>query len=649
MSSVSVHHPVDACPWWVQGIASGAVAQVLNADGSTRAVPRIVIRTSTPSAQQSAAEQPKQGSPPQSQQPVVLNSRVVQEPGTAAPESHPHVGYASTYAPYAVPQHPQQHPRQPQQQQHPQAYGMHQYQQAQQPQHQQRHAVSYQQVQNSAFPAQQQSTPRYQAQQQQQSTPRYQAQQQQQDQPQRMPRPGSFQALLSAPVLPEHYNSAPLPQEHSADLHAPALSQQQQQRQQQQTQRQQQQQTQQPAVQSTAIYSGQVVHGAVATSNATGTAQAQYSYAPIPAPGPQQMAPLNTGQPLSIHAYRQQQQQHQQQHQQQLQMAPSQHMVVHGTPSSSDQYSALQTSSPMYPSMQFPAQHASGQSSNTGGFQPMQAAYGHPYHGQSSQAMDHQSYGQQQQQQQQQQQHSHHRQGQQQGPPPQQGQQYYAQGSNVTPAQETPAHGYAIAHQPDANAQAVFRASSGFPIPPVAQFQAADDAHNDPAHMLEQRSRSESSSQSGAYQQAPNGTASAQFPSHAAFLPIHQHPGHSPQQGAAANTAQGQHQAASNAGFQPQGGVTQPQHQSQAGYQLQQPAHSQAGSQQSLGSSGSVWKGTPGPAFHPGAVQAVGSGPMMRAELPGVPQQPAQQMTGGSLAVHTACASSCVLPDIILD
>ena len=618
----------------MQGVASGAVAQVLNADGSTQAVPRIVIRTSTPSAQQSAAEQPKQGSPPQSQQPVVLNSRVVQEPGTAAPEAHPHSGYASTYAPYAVPQHAhQQHTQQPQHQQHPQAYGMHQYQQAQQPQHQQRHVVSYQQVQNSAFPAQQQSAPRYQAQQHQQSMPRYQAQQQQQDQPQRMPRPGSFQELLSAPVLPEQYNSAPLPQEHNAELHAPALSQQQQQTKQQQ---QQHQQAQQPAVQSTAIYSGQVVHGAVATRHATGTAQGQYSYAPITAPGPQQMAPVNTGQPLSIHAYRQQQQQHQQQQQQQLQMAPSQHMVVHGTPSSSDQYSALQTSSPMYPSMQFPAQHASMQSSGTGGFRPMQAAYGHPYHGQSSQAMDHQVYGQQQQQ------HSHHRQGQQQGPPPQQGQQYYAQGSLVTPAQQTPAHSYAVTHQPDANAQAVFRASSGFPIPPVAQSQAADEAYNDPAHVLEQRSRSDSSSQASAYQQAPNGTASAQFPSHAAFLPTHQHPGHGSQQGAAANTAQGQHQAAPTAGFQPQGGVTQPQHSAQAGYQLQQPAHSQAGSQQSLGSSGSVWKGTPGPAFHPGAVQAVGSGPMMRAELPGVPQQPAQQMTGGSLAVHTACASSCV-------
>ena len=559
-----------------------------------QSVPRIVIRTSAPTTQ---PDQPKHGSPPQppSQQPVVLNSRVVQDSGAATPESAPPGGYAHAYAPYPLPQQhqarqlPQQ--QQQQQQQHAQGpYGMHQYQQA--AQHHQQQPAQYQ-VRSNAISAQQQSVPHYQSQQLPQQLQQQQEQQQQQQklpqvqqEQQCVPRPGSFQELLSAPVLPERYNSASLPQDHPSP--APSLAPVQQ-------QQQQQHMTQVSAAQATSVYSGQVVHGPVLTSQGTGSEQLQYSYAPTHVPRAQQMTPAQTdaGQPQSIHAYRQQQQQ----------MAGPQHMVMGALPSSSAQYLASQTSSSMYPPMQFPAHHG------TGGSQPIQMLYGHPYHGQSSQGMGQQfsqGMGQQmfplQQQQQlpqqlQPEQQQAHLRGQQ---PLQQGQQPYAHGS--------------VMNAPDPGSQAAFRSSSGFLIPPpVGQlFQPTDGPYSGALQSLDQRLHSVSS-QSGSY------------PS-----------GHTLHENAAANAAQSQHQAAPSVGShsrleqpkQQQNGAAQPQHSYQAVYQQQQqlPASSQAGGVLSQSPGGLVWRGIPGPA--PGAPLPALSGPMMSAGFSGVQQPPAQQMPG---------------------
>ncbi|KAL0026802.1 hypothetical protein WJX77_002226 [Trebouxia sp. C0004] len=443
-----------------------AAAQVVNPDGSMQSVPRIVIRISAPMAQ---PEQPKQGSPPRpSQQPVVLNSRVVQESGTAAPESAPVGGYAHAYALYHVPQQHQarQVPQQHQQEQpHAQGpYGMHQYQQA--AQHHQQHSAPYQ-VRRNAISAQQQSVPHYQTQQLPQQSQQQLPQQQQQKLPQqvqqeqqRIPRPGSFQELLSAPVLPERYNSAPLSQDPPGP--APSLAPVQQQ--------QQQQMTQGPAVQSSSVHSGQVLRGPFATSQGIGPEQLQYSYAPTHVPRAQQMTPAqtDTGQPQSIHAYRRQQQQQQ--------MAAPQHVAMGALPSSSSQYLPSQTSSSMYPPMQFPAQHAAG------GSQPMQMLYGHPYHGQSSQGMGQQRFPLQQQQQLPQQlppeQQQAHPQAQQ---PRQQGQHPYAHESvmNASPQMRAP----------DSAAQAAFQSPSGFQIPPpVGQLgQSADGPYSNTLQSLEQR------------------------------------------------------------------------------------------------------------------------------------------------------------------
>jgi len=474
---------------------------------------------------------------------------------------------------------------------------MHQYQQA--IQHHQQQPAPYQ-VRSNAISAQQQSVPHYQSQQlpqqSQQQLPQQQQQQQQklpqqaqQEQQQRMPRPGSFQELLSAPVLPERYNSAPLPHDHPSP--APSLAPVQQQQQQQQ-----QQMTQVPAAQATSVYSGQVVHGPVLTSQGLGSEQLQYSYAPTHVPRAQQMTPARTesGQPQSIHAYRQQQQQQQQQ-----QMTAPQHVAMGGHPSSSAQYLPSQTSSSMYPPMQFPAQHAAG------GSQPMQMLYGHPYHGQSSQGMGQQMFPLQQQQQQlpqqlQPEQQQVHLQGQQ---PLQQGQQPYAHGSVMN------------AHDPAA--QAAFRSSSGFLIPPpVGQmFQPADGPYSSALQSLEQRSHS-ISSQSNSYQS-----------------------GHTSHESAAANAAQSQHQAVPSLGKQQrqeqpkqqQNLAAQSQYSYQAVYQQQQqqqqqqqPANSQAGGVLGQSPGGLVWRGIPGP-----APAASGAGPMMSAGFSGVQQQqPPQQLPG---------------------
>ncbi|DBA87295.1 TPA: hypothetical protein ACH3X1_004353 [Trebouxia sp. C0004] len=575
-----------------------AAAQVVNPDGSMQSVPRIVIRISAPMAQ---PEQPKQGSPPRpSQQPVVLNSRVVQESGTAAPESAPVGGYAHAYALYHVPQQHQarQVPQQHQQEQpHAQGpYGMHQYQQA--AQHHQQHSAPYQ-VRRNAISAQQQSVPHYQTQQLPQQSQQQLPQQQQQKLPQqvqqeqqRIPRPGSFQELLSAPVLPERYNSAPLSQDPPGP--APSLAPVQQQ--------QQQQMTQGPAVQSSSVHSGQVLRGPFATSQGIGPEQLQYSYAPTHVPRAQQMTPAqtDTGQPQSIHAYRRQQQQQQ--------MAAPQHVAMGALPSSSSQYLPSQTSSSMYPPMQFPAQHAAG------GSQPMQMLYGHPYHGQSSQGMGQQRFPLQQQQQLPQQlppeQQQAHPQAQQ---PRQQGQHPYAHESvmNASPQMRAP----------DSAAQAAFQSPSGFQIPPpVGQLgQSADGPYSNTLQSLEQRSPSVSS-QSDSYQS-----------------------GHTLHESAAANAAQSQHQAVPSVGThqrqqqpkQQQNVAAQSQHSYQAVYQQQQPqqqhqlpASTQAGGVLSQTAGGLVWRGIPGPACAPGAPVAAGSGPMMSAGFSGMQQQPAQQMPG---------------------
>jgi len=580
----------------LQGVFFGAAAQVVNPDGSMQSVPRIVIRTSPPVTQ---PEQPKQAPPPQSsQQPVVLNSRVVQDSGIAAPKSAPPGGYAHAYAPYPLPQQhqaQQQTQQQQQQQQHAQGpYGMHQYQLAAlQAQHHQQHSAPYQ-VHSNAISAQQQSVPHYQSQQLpqqlQQQLPQQQQQklpqQVQQEQQQRMPRPGSFQELLSAPVLPERYNSTPLSQDHIGP--APSLAPVQQQ--------QQQQMMQVPAVQATSVYSGQVVHGPVVISQGIGSEQVQYSYAPTHVPRAQQTTPArtDTGQPQSTHAYRQQQQQ---------QMAAPQHVAMGGLPSSSAQYLSGQTSSSLYPSMQFPAQHAAG------GSQPMQMLYGHHYHGQSSQGMGQQMFPLQQQLPQQlpPEQQQAHPQGQQ---PLQQGQHLYAHGSVMNASPQM--------HVPDPAAQAAFQSSSGFLIPPPVgqQFQSADGPYSSALQSLDQRSHSVSS-QSGSYQS-----------------------GHTSHESAAANAAQSQHQAVPSVGIhqrqeqpkQQQNVAAQSPHSYQAAYQQQQqhqlPANTQAGGVLSQSPGGLVWRGIPGLACAPGAPVAAGSGPMMNARFAGMQQQPAQQMPG---------------------
>ena len=404
-----------------------------------------------------------------------------------------------------------------------------------------------------------------------------------------MPCPGSFQELLSAPVLPERYNSAPLSQDHPSS--APSLA---------PVQQQQQQMKQVPAAQATSMYSGQVVHGPVLTSQGIGSEQLQYSYAPTHVPRTQQMTPVQTdaGQPQSIHAYRQQQQQRQQQ-----QMAAPQHVVMGALPSSSAQYLSSQTSSSMYPPMQFPAQHA-------GGSQPMQMLYGHPYHGQSSQAMSEQMFPLLQQLPQQlhpEQQLVHH-QGQK---PLQQGQHPYAHRSVMNASlQQT--------HAPDPPAQAAFQSSSGFLIPPPVGhlFHSADGPYSSPVQTLDRTSHSVSS-QSGSYQS-----------------------GHTSQESAAANAAQSQHQAVPSVGVhqrqeqpkQQQNVAAQPQHSYQAVYQQQQqlqlPASTQAGGVLSQSPGGLVWRGIPGPACAPGAPVAAGSGPMISPGFSAMQQQPAEQMPG---------------------
>lgn len=352
------------------------------------------------------------------------------------------------------------------------------------------------------------------------------------------------------------------------------------------------------------------------TSQGIHPEQLQYSYAPAThVPRAQQVTPARTdaGQPQSIHAYRQQQQQQQLQ-----QMATPQHVMMGALPSSSAQYLPSHTSSSMYPPLHFPAQHTAG------GSQPMQMLYGHPYHGQSSQGTSQQMFPLQPQQQLPQQlqpeQQQAHPQGQQ---PLPQGQHRYAHGSGMDVSLRT--------HAPDPAAQAAFRSSSGFLIPPpvgqtpVGQlFQPADGPYNTAVQSLEQRAHSVSS-QSGSYQS-----------------------GHTSHESTAVNAAQSQHPAIPSVGLhqgqeqskQQQSMAAHSQHSYQAVYQQQQqhqlPASTQAGGVVSQKPGGLVWRGIPGPTGAPGTPVAAASGPIMGAGFSGMQQQPSQQMPG-DLSLWICC------------
>ncbi|KAA6426159.1 MAG: hypothetical protein FRX49_04011 [Trebouxia sp. A1-2] len=172
-------------------------------------------------------------------------------------------------------------------------------------------------------------------------------------------------------------------------------------------------------------------------------------------------------------------------------------------------------------------------------------------------------------------------------------------------------------------AQAAFRSSSGFLIPPpvgqtpVGQlFQPADGPYNTAVQSLEQRAHSVSS-QSGSYQS-----------------------GHTSHESTAVNAAQSQHPAIPSVGLhqgqeqskQQQSMAAHSQHSYQAVYQQQQqhqlPASTQAGGVVSQKPGGLVWRGIPGPTGAPGTPVAAASGPIMGAGFSGMQQQPSQQMPG---------------------
>ena len=325
--------------WSLQGgPAPSQPPQLLqNADGSMQAVPRIVIRTSP-------AGEPAKPSPPGHHHPVVLNSRVVrestpaaQEPYSAGPSPLNHTHWTGTQ------QQPLQQHHQPQ---HLPQYGMHQYQQQasvnpqQQPQLQ---AQAYQQQPtpqaDAASPQQQSQQLHYSSQQ-----PRQQLPQQQHQQVQQPPRPGSFQELLSAPVLPELCNSGPVA--HDLATQPPPTR----------------AQTPQP----TAIYSGQVVHRPVASSgSALDTRQLPCSFGSGPIPSSGHVVPQKTGSA-----------QQQQSQQQQGQFAAAQPYTL-SQPASCSQH-RIHTSSAMYPPIQYT------QSAGAYPVLPKTATGplpGHPYHG----------------------------------------------------------------------------------------------------------------------------------------------------------------------------------------------------------------------------------------------------------------------------
>ena len=339
---------VSCFPFVLQGISpgSGQAPQLLRqADGSMQAVPRIIIRTTMPPAT-SAAPAPLQHSPPSQQgdHPVVLNSRVVRD---SIPDTPTSAGPPPSYAHWAEQQHQQRHP-QPQ-------YGMHQYQEQQPPsiahaQQGQGQIQAYMQQASHAYVslAQHQHQPPQQLQYAPQQLP-------QQGQGQQLPRPGSFQELLSAPLVPEPSTGVPATHGPASRLTAAAAT---------RTKRMQQGQMA-PA----AAYASQVVRQP--PSLAVDAAQLAQN------PGLAQTSGMPTI-ATSQHMFLQQNGDASQRHQQQQQhLVGASPYAMMDRPSSSQLL--LQTSSAMYPPIQYP--QAVGAIPVLPNTSTGPISLGHPYHG----------------------------------------------------------------------------------------------------------------------------------------------------------------------------------------------------------------------------------------------------------------------------
>ena len=314
----------------LQGPSPGAgqASHLLHqADGSIQAVPRIIIRTSAPADPPVALNH----SPPSQQggYPVVLNSRVVREPLPDPPTR------ASPYAHWTAPDIQQQQ----QLQQYPQAqHGMHQYKAEQQSR-----SIAHAQQAPGATPAYMQQAPNaHPSQVQQHHQPpngqlQYAPQQLSGQLPGQLPqqghhylpRPGSFQELLSAPLLPEQYNAAsPSASSHHSTAsvsHSAA----------QRAQRAQQAQRTQPAA--AAVYANQVLRQPPASAADTHTAQT----------GNPGVATMATSQHMFLSHHS-----HANQHQQQQRLLGSTPYAMADRSFSTPLH--LQTSSAMYPPIQYP-------------------------------------------------------------------------------------------------------------------------------------------------------------------------------------------------------------------------------------------------------------------------------------------------------
>ena len=334
------------------------------ADGSMQAVPRIIIRTTTPPAT-SAAPAPLQHSPPSQQggYPVVLNSRVVRE---STPDPSTCAGPPPSYAHWAE----QQQQQQQHQHQYPHSqYGMHQYQE-QQPQS----SARTQQTQGQTQAYMQQTSHARVSLAQHQHQPPQQLQyalQQLPQQGQKLPRPGSFQELLSAPLVPEPYTGVPANHDPASRLTAAAAS---------RTKRTQQAPFEQPA----AAYASQGARQP--PSAAADTAQLAQNPGAAKGPGIAQtpgmaqnpgMATIAASQHMFLQQHGDASQRPQQQQQQQQHSLGALPYAMSDRPSSSQLL--MQTSSAMYPPIQYP--QAVGAfpmlpKTSTGSLSP-----GHPYHG----------------------------------------------------------------------------------------------------------------------------------------------------------------------------------------------------------------------------------------------------------------------------
>ena len=340
----------------VQGASSGSGQQpphmLQQADGSMQAVPRIVIRSAAaPAAPHGSSIAPEPQHSPNSQQyPVVLNSRVVRESTSEPPPSH--AAPPNSYA-HWVPAHQQR-------EQLPRAqYGMHRYQQQQQPvAHAQQaqayvqqppgaHVVHAQQQQQQQQPQQllyasrqplQPQLPQQPLQQLPQQLPPHQQGQTQEPQP----RPGSFQELLSAPVLSEEYNSVPATHDPAPGL-VPEPA----------TRTHQAQPL--PAAQPAAIYSSQVLLRQPAGNDGSVADTAQFALRNPGNPG------LDTV-PTSQH----------------MQVQQSGNAIQHHLRLAASSQMLMQTSSAMYPPVQYPQSAGAYPALPKTSTGPLQ---GHPYHG----------------------------------------------------------------------------------------------------------------------------------------------------------------------------------------------------------------------------------------------------------------------------